>query len=278
MRKWSLQVLFAFAPLLCAQQPILYYRGTVNAASLAPFGLPNGDIAQGSIFTIFGENLGPSQGQSVSAFPLGTTFLGVSISVTQGSVTTAAYPIFVSPTQVNAVMPSSVAPGLASLRLVYNSAKSNAIPIRIAISAPGIFAISSGGFGPGIVQNFISASSEPINSSAAPAAPGQTLVIWGTGLGPVTFPDNVAPTAGNVAAVSVTIGGQPAAVSYSGRSPCCSGVDQIVATLPANVPLGCFVPLMVNAGGVVSTRGDHCGGRGGSHIVQRWRPIPSRRW
>ena len=29
-------------------------------------------------------------------------------------------------------------------------------------------------------------------------SPGQTVVLWGTGLGPVTFPDNVAPTAGNV--------------------------------------------------------------------------------
>src|ERR1035441_8835338 len=48
---------------LLAQQPILYYRGTVNAASLAPFGLPNAPIAQGSIFTIFGENLGPARSE-----------------------------------------------------------------------------------------------------------------------------------------------------------------------------------------------------------------------
>lgn len=41
-------------------------------------------------------------------------------------------------------------------------------------------------------------------------------------------------------------------VLYSGRSPCCSGVDQIVMTLPSNVPLGCWVPVTVNAGGVVS--------------------------
>jgi uncharacterized protein (TIGR03437 family) len=250
---WPLLVSLAFAPLLLAQQPIVYYRGTVNAASLAPFGLPNAPIAQGSIFTIFGENLGPAQPQTVTAFPLSTTFLGVSISVTQAGVTTQAYPIFVSPGQVNAVMPSSVTPGLASLRLFYNSVKSNAIPIQIGASAPGIFAISSGGYGPGVIQNFVSSSNQPINSSVAPASPGQTVVIWGTGLGPVTFPDNVAPTAGNVATpVSVTVGGQPASVLYSGRSPCCSGLDQIVVTMANNVPLGCWVPVTINAGGVVS--------------------------
>jgi uncharacterized protein (TIGR03437 family) len=238
---------------LFAQQPILYHRGTVNAASLAPFGLPNAPIAKGSIFTVFGENLGPASGQSVTAFPLGATFRGVSISVIQSGLTTQAYPIFVSATQVNAVMPSSVSPGLATLRLFYNLAKSNAITIQIASSAPGIFAISSGGYGPGIIQNFISASNQPINSSITPAAPGQTAIIWGTGLGPVTFPDNVAPLAGNVSTpVAVTVGGQTANVLYSGRSPCCSGVDQLVVTLPSNVPLGCWVPVTVNAGGVVS--------------------------
>jgi uncharacterized protein (TIGR03437 family) len=246
-------LLFSWAGLLFAQQPVLYNRGAVNAASLAPAGLPNAPIGLGSIFSVFGENLGPAQPQTVSAFPLSTTFGGVSLSVTRAGVTTQVFPIFVSAGQINAVMPSTVAPGLATLRLFYQGVKSNAITIQIAKSAPGVFAISSGGYGPGIVQNFVSDANQPINSLTTPAAPGQTVIIWGTGLGPVTFPDNVAPTAGNVATpVAVTIGGQPAANAYSGRTPCCSGVDQIVATVPANVPLGCWVPVTINAGGLVS--------------------------
>jgi uncharacterized protein (TIGR03437 family) len=237
---------------LFAQQPILYFRGTYNAASYAPFGLPNAPIARGSVFTTFGENLGPAKSPSLS-FPLSSTLAGVSISVTQNGVVTQAFPIFVSPTQINAVMPSTVAAGLATLRLTYQGNRSNAITIQIDDSAPGIFAISSGGYGPGIVQNYVSAANQPINSLALPATPGQVVTIWGTGLGPVTFPDNVAPTAGNVATpVSLTIGGQPATLEYSGRSPCCSGVDQIVATVPKNAPLGCWVPVAINAGGVIS--------------------------
>jgi uncharacterized protein (TIGR03437 family) len=237
---------------LFAQQPILYFRGTYNAASYAPFGLPNAPIARGSVFTTFGENLGPAKSPSLS-FPLSSTLAGVSISVTQNGVVTQAFPIFVSPTQINAVMPSTVAAGLATLRLTYQGNRSNAITIQIDDSAPGIFAISSGGYGPGIVQNYVSAANQPINSLALPAAPGQVVTIWGTGLGPVTFPDNVAPTAGNVSTpVSLTIGGQPATVEYSGRTPCCSGIDQIVATVPKNAPLGCWVPVAINAGGVIS--------------------------
>ena len=247
-----LVLLIFAASALFAQQPILYHRGTVNAASLAPFGLPNAPIARGSVFTVFGENLGPAQSPALS-FPLSATLGGVSIGVTQNGVASQAFPIFVSATQVNAVMPSTVTAGLATLRLTYQSNKSNAIAIQIADSAPGVFAISSGGYGPGAIQNYVAATNQPINSLAAPAAPGQIVTIWGTGLGPVAFPDNVAPTAGNVAApVTVTIGGQPATVAYSGRSPCCSGVDQIVATVPQNAPAGCWVPVSINAGGVVS--------------------------
>jgi uncharacterized protein (TIGR03437 family) len=245
-------LLLIFAGALFGQQPILYQRASVNAASFAPFGLPNASIALGSIFTIFGEELGPSPSPSLS-FPLSATLAGVSLSVTQNGVTKPAYPIYVSPGQVNAIMPSTFSAGAATLRLTYQGNKSNAITIFIGKSTPGIFAVSNGGFGFGVVQNYVTSKNQPYNSLVQPAAPGQIITIWATGLGPVTFPDNVAPTPGNVATpVTATIGGVSAKVSYSGRSPCCAGVDQIVATIPAQVPLGCWVPISINAGGVVS--------------------------
>ena len=188
-----------------------------NAASFAPFGLPNAAIARGSVFTVFGENLGPTPSQSASSFPLATTLAGVSLSVTQNGIVTQVFPLVVSATQINAVMPSSVTAGVATLRLTYKGNISNAIAIQIANSAPGVFAVANGA-GPGLIQNYVASGNQPANSLATPAAPGQAVTIWATGLGPVTFPDNVAPTAGNVAtSVTVTIGGQPANVLYSGR-------------------------------------------------------------
>lgn len=248
-----LYLLFLFSTVLLSQQPILTLRGTLNAASLAPPGLPNAPIGRGSIFTVFGESLGPATGQTVSAFPLLAQFGEVSLSVTQNGVSVAAIPIYVSATQINAILPSNARPGLASLRLTYQGRKSNAIAIDVADSAPGIFALSSGGYGPGIVQNFVAADNQPINSLLAPAAPGQVVTIWATGLGPVNFPDNVAPTPGDVATpVAVTIGGRPAAKLYAGRSPCCFGVDQVVVKVPDDAPLGCWVPVQIKAGGMVS--------------------------
>lgn len=49
-----LVALFVTAGAVLGQQPIVYNRGTVNAASYAPPGLPNGLIARGSVFTVFG--------------------------------------------------------------------------------------------------------------------------------------------------------------------------------------------------------------------------------
>ena len=34
-------------------------------------------------------------------------------------------------------------------------------------------------------------------------------------------------------------------ISYSGRTPCCSAVDNIYFTVPAAAPLGCAVPVQV---------------------------------
>jgi uncharacterized protein (TIGR03437 family) len=92
---YSLLLLLLPAGVSWGQQPILYHRGAVNAASLAPFGLPNAPIARGSVFSVFGENLGPATPQTVSAFPLAPTFGGVSLSVTQKGILTQAFPIFV---------------------------------------------------------------------------------------------------------------------------------------------------------------------------------------
>jgi hypothetical protein len=73
--------------------------------------------------------------------------------------------------------------------------------------------------------------------------------LWGTGLGPVSA-DNVAPTAGSLSTpVEIFVGGVLATNLYSGRSPCCAGVDQIVFTVPADAPPGCYVPVHIRTAG-----------------------------
>jgi uncharacterized protein (TIGR03437 family) len=232
-----------------AQAPLIYNRSILNAASFMPNGLPGGAIAQGSIFSLFGANLGPTKGVQVSAFPLATSLANVSIAVTQGSTTTNAIPLYVSGSQINAIMPSATPVGAVSVRVTYNGLKSNPMTTVVAQSAPGVFSARGTGFGPGIFFNFVSQSSQPINSPTVAAQPGQVITLYGTGLGPVPS-DTVAPTAGNLPTkVEVFVGGVSAAVQYSGRTPCCSGLDQIVFNVPSSAPQGCWVPVSVRTAG-----------------------------
>jgi uncharacterized protein (TIGR03437 family) len=237
-------------------QPAISYRGVVNAASYMAPGLPAGGIAQGSTFSVFGQRLGPASSPAL-AFPLQTSLGGVSITVTQGKTVVNAIPVYVSGGLVNAIMPSNAPLGTASLQITFNGSKSNLAPVRIVGSSFGIFAANSAGIGPAIVQNFVSASQEPTNALQIPAQHGQTAIVWGTGLGPVSFPDNVAPTASTLPVqTEVFVGGVSAQISYSGRTPCCAGIDEIVFQVPSATPSGCWVPIVIRtAGTVVSNAG-----------------------
>ena len=219
--------------------------------SLPPEG-PGGSIARGSIFTIFGSDIGPVVRAQVSAFPLETTFQGVSIEVTQGNVTVNAIPIFVAAGQVNAIMPSGAPLGRVLVRLTFNGEPSNPTPMTIAENSVGIFTATGAGIGPGIFQNFISQTEQPFNSPSKTARPGQVVTMWATGLGPITGPDGEAPPVGSLLFdVEIFVGGKTVtSLLYGGRAPCCSGVDQFVFETPADAPEGCYVPVQARVGGV----------------------------
>jgi uncharacterized protein (TIGR03437 family) len=245
----SLLYLLVCASGLAQAQPFISPKGVLNAGSYASPGLPGGSIARGSVFSIFGLRLGPDTGVQASSFPLGATLAGVSIKVTQGNTSVDALPVYVAFTQINAIMPSNAPLGMVSVQVTYNNAKGNPAPVQVVNSSVGIYAINSGGFGPGVLQNFIASDQQPINAPAVSATPGQAIILWGTGLGPVSA-DNVAPTPGDLpTTVEIYVGGKLAPKLYSGRSPCCSGTDQIVFQVPADAPLGCYVPVYIRTGG-----------------------------
>jgi len=235
---------------LFAQPPLIFNRSVYNAASFIPSGVPSGAIAQGSIFSIFGTRLGPTTAVSASSFPLGQSLGGVSINIIQGATSIPVYPVYVSGAQINAIMPSKAPVGMASVQVTFNNLKSNMAPVQIAPSQVGIFTATGTGIGEGVLWNFISQKDQPVNSPTITAKSGQVITLWATGLGPVSYADNIAPTAGNLPVqVQVFVGGQPATVQYSGRSSCCAGVDQIVFTVPNNAPSGCWVPVYVKTAG-----------------------------
>ncbi len=221
-------------------QPVIFLRGVVNSASYTPTGLPGGAIGRGGVFSVFGSGVGPVAAAQVSAFPLDNIFNGVSIRITQGARTVNAIPVFVSASQVNAIMPSNAPLGWTSLRVTFNGRESGPAPVFVADNALGVFTATGAGAGPGIIQNFVSESEQPINSPRQTAKPGQVEILWATGLGPISAPDNLAPPVGDLpSAVEILVGGKRVTRKlYSGRSPCCSGVDQVIFEVPRMLPPG----------------------------------------
>jgi uncharacterized protein (TIGR03437 family) len=161
--------------------------------------------------------------------------------------------IYTSATQVAAIVPSSLNfTGTVLLTVTYNGQTSNTFFMRLTSSTFGSFTVSQSGLGLAVAQNYNSASDEPYNSLATPARPGQLVILWGTGLGPVKGAENQGPLPGQLSLnLQTYVGGRQAQLSYYGRSGCCSGVDQVVFAVPPGVT-GCAVPVDVVINGINS--------------------------
>jgi uncharacterized protein (TIGR03437 family) len=244
-----------------AAQPAI--TAVENAASNLPPGLPNSPIAQGAIFVIYGSGLGPAN-VAVASVPFQSTTLGnTSVAVTVGGATVNAPMYYTSGGQAAALLPSNTATGAGTLTVTYNGQTSAKAPITVVANNLAIFTIDSSGAGPAIVTypdySLVSptkaANCGGPNTTCGAANPGDTLILWATGLGPVSGSDSSGAGLGvNMPGIPLTLwlGGVQAPVVYQGRSGCCVGEDQIVFTVPNNAPTGCGVPLAVQIGNMVS--------------------------
>jgi uncharacterized protein (TIGR03437 family) len=233
-------------------QPVV--NSVLNAASYLQPGLPNAGIAQGSMVAVFGTGLGPSTlvRAATPALPTAGGLAGTSARITAGGKTADATLLYSSQSQLGIIVPSDTAPGTAQLVVTYAGVAGKPFSFEMVKSAFGIFTAAQDGSGPAIVQNVNSATDTPANSLYNSLRPGQLATIWGTGLGPVSGNEFAGPLPGaQPVDIEVTVGGKPALVKYQGRSGCCAGLDQIQFVVPEGIS-GCFVPLLVQIGGVVS--------------------------
>ena len=227
------------------------------------------NIAQGSIFVVKGTNLSAS-GFTQFSFPLPASSSGVKITFTPtaGGSGTDAYLVYLynqgGVNQLAAVLPSSVAPGNYNVT-VTNGTTSAPVAVTVVQRKIGLITADSSGSGLAVIQNYISASQLDIDRfttfssggyTFSPSKPGQVLIAWATGMGPVTGGDNVASPGFDFAAngvnVTVIVGGVSITPLYAGRAPGLAGADQINFQLPADVPTGCTVSFQVSVNGVLS--------------------------
>jgi uncharacterized protein (TIGR03437 family) len=149
--------------------------------------------------------------------------------------------IFVSPGQINYVIPAGLSEGTATFRLLGADGTSiKAEFARLSTLAPGVFAANANGQGittgyvvrvrPGNVQTLepvtrydqAEGKFVPVPIDLGTEAESVFLVLFGTGW----------RNAASLSSVSVTIGGVASPVQYAGKQPTNDGLDQINALLP----------------------------------------------
>ena len=240
-------------PIVAAPQ--LQPGAIVNGASFAVSGAPHSAIAPGSLFSVFGVDVGPTPAVKAREFPLSEKLGGVTVKVTAKGRVFDCILLYASSTQVSGILPSDVPEGTASVVLFYGTGSSKPIEFTVAARSFGMFSRNSTGAGLAVIQNYITPDIQPANGLGESAVPGQIEILWGTGLGAsLNADDRNPPAPGNLLdfdEIKVYVGGKEATVQYAGRSGCCSGVDQVNFVVPAGVT-GCFVPVFVTVGGVPS--------------------------
>jgi trimeric autotransporter adhesin len=210
--------------------------------------------------SIYGSALGPAAGtnlQFTNPVLVSNALEGVHV-LFDGVPAPITY---ASAGQVNAVVPyGGGRPSATQLQVEYLGQVSAPITLPVTSMSPGLFTSAASGTGQGAILNL---TGSPINSAANPAARGDWVAIFGTGIG-VTTP---ASTDGMLASapfgqlpanvnVTVTMGGITCQTNYAGAAPgLISGAVQINAQVPAGVTPGPNVPLTVTIGGVSAQTG-----------------------
>ena len=217
----------------------------VNAASFR-----GGAVSPGELITLFGGSIGPASPSTASP----STGAGFPISLAGLELTfdgTPAPLLFGSSGQINAVVPFAVG-GTTQMKLTTPSGTAFSLSLPVFSVVPAIFTSDSSGSGQGAILNSPGYSK---NSAANPAARGSIVSIYLTGAGPFTAPladGSLAPYTNPPQVklpISVTIGGEPAAVSYQGAAPALvAGIVQVNAQIPSGITPGPTVPLTLTVG------------------------------
>jgi uncharacterized protein (TIGR03437 family) len=241
-------------PRAAATGPVITQLQNNFSWILPGIGLPNYGIAPGSIFVIIGTSLSSSTASALqSSAPPGlpTSLNQTSISVTVNGVTTTPALYYTSANQLAAVLPSTTPAGNGTITVTYNGQPSAAAPIKVVANAPGLDTLYGTGNGLAVATD-VNGNFFGLTNSATP---GQTIVLWGSGLGADqanddrTYPqktDNLV----NIP-LQIFVGGISANVLYQGRSQY-PGLDQFDVVIPQGVTTGCFVSVVAQVGSVVS--------------------------
>jgi uncharacterized protein (TIGR03437 family) len=234
--------------------------GVVTASGFGGFR----SIAPGTWIEIYGSNL------AVDSRDWGSAFNGVNAptSLDGTKVTVGGQPAFIgyiSPGQVNALVPSNVATGQQQITVTAATGTSSAYPVVVNPTAAGMLAPGYLNIG-GVqylgalfpdFQTFVAPPGAISGYASRRARPGDVIIVFGIGFGPVTpntpagqlYPGNTTLTL----PLQIFFGSTQATLQYWGLAPNLVGVYQLNVVVP-NVAASDAVPVSFSLNGVVGAQ------------------------
>jgi uncharacterized protein (TIGR03437 family) len=222
----GLFVSLALAAPLCAQFSV------VSAASYRAV------IAPDSLASMFGTGLARS---TASATLDANGNLPTELANTRVEVnSTAAALIFVSPSQINFVVPAGTTTGAASVTVRFTDTNATRVgTVQVAATAPALFSSDASGGGPGAILNAVTFQSAPfLTVTPENGADARTrLAVYGTG-----FRNAKSATARARDPLGRTY---DLVVEFVGAAPGFAGLDQLNIIVPAAVDGASSVSLTI---------------------------------
>jgi uncharacterized protein (TIGR03437 family) len=223
--------LLAFS--LEADDPVYSADSVVNTADFLP-----GPLAANTLATLYGQNLAYGTAtltdSDIRGGLLPTVLPGTGASILIGAWRANLF--YVSPTQINFLVPAILVPGPTTLTLVIDAHAGPTIPIQLAAASPALLQLDQ--------QNVLAARADgSLITASAPAQPGDAVILYATGLGDTTPLADYGVTATGPASLKqmadfgVVLDGQPvdpSAIAYAGLMPGFAGLYQINMTLPGS--------------------------------------------
>jgi uncharacterized protein (TIGR03437 family) len=233
----------------CSGGSCVTVTAIINGASFAR------GISPGQWVTIEGTNLFNGAPKALGfvngSYPTSSDGLSVTIGGQP------AFLEFLSPTQLNVISPDLSGSGPVDVVVTNNGAASDPVQAQLQAVAPAFF-LWPGGYAVATDINFklkIKAGTFQ-GVSTTPPAPGDVLVLWGTGFGPASpgvqaghqVPGS--PTSNISGSVQVKIGDQDAKIFGAALAPGFAALVQVAVEVP-NLADGDY-PVVVSEGGISS--------------------------
>ncbi len=207
----------------------------VNAASY------DRTIAADSLATIFGANLAQTTA-SATLDPNGQ--LPTELASTSVEINGVLAPlVYVSPGQINLVVPTGLSVGTATVLIrSTTSGSTKSGTALVTASAPGLFTSDASGAGPGAILNAVTYRPAPflVQTPESGADTRTRIAVYGTGL---RYAVSVTAQAQD------TEGTYPLTVEYAGVAPGFFGLDQVNLLLPPDLDRADTVSLSLAADG-----------------------------